>query len=83
MDHLEFRCKVCNGFYGDNGECVTLGCSGDEEEFSMNWTTEDLKDPERQRIVFIDMLRTLEDQLKCKYVYHRLSEVLFGDSNDA
>jgi len=25
----EARCKVCGGYYGDSGHCVTLGCPGD------------------------------------------------------
>lgn len=44
-----------------------------------NYTIEDLADKERQAEVFRHMLRRLEDDGHCRYVFHSLAHVLFQD----
>lgn len=46
-----------------------------------DYNEEELKEIEKQEAVFIRMLRILENEGKCRAVFHHLSKVLFGNEN--
>lgn len=48
-----------------------------------DYTEDELKaDPEKRKQVFNEMLNRLEDEGNCRYVFHALAYVLFGDRLD-
>lgn len=44
------------------------------------YTITDLQNTDKQKQVFKEMLKSLEDKGMCRDVFHRLAEVLFNDS---
>jgi hypothetical protein len=44
-----------------------------------NLSDEELREKENQKQVFKEMLRRLENEGKCRYVFHHLAKVLFND----
>lgn len=46
-----------------------------------NYTAEDFTDPQKRKEVFEVMLRRLEDEGKCRFVFHQLALALFGEDS--
>ena len=44
-----------------------------------NYSLDDLQDTTKQKEVFREMLRRLENEGRCHYVFHTLARVLFDD----